>query len=374
MEKIENVQSTGKLQLVDTRNLVIDNKEFFGEGLLDCYVTHPSIFGDSRGFFENSFDIGDEEFVDSIIKDDDSMDRLSDDQKKMQELFGFINKENTSNSAKGTIRGMHYQNEPRCQTKLVRVTNGKAIDVVVDVRKDSPTFGKWFGVLLTKENHRQLLVPKGFAHGFLALENDTTFEYLVDEGYHKETEDGIPWDDESVGIDWDIMFKQYGITDVLTSDKDKLHSSLDEKVANDELTFTVASSRDTNRARLMKSNLSKKEELERIKKLLEESKQREEKLLSENSKLNNRIDNLNRELKNIKLHGEISNKQINEIIKTYSSEIERAREVMLDCGSRIVRCADEMQGVNAKVQSSRKLKYTNPDLNSNITNSTYGEC
>ena len=358
MEKIEKVESTGKLQLVDTRNLVIDNKEFFGEGLLDCYVTHPSIFGDSRGFFENSFDIGDEEFVDSIIKDENATDKLSDEQKKMQELFGFINKENTSNSAKGTIRGMHYQNEPRCQTKLVRVTNGKAIDVVVDIRKDSPTFGKWFGVLLTKENHRQLLVPKGFAHGFLALENDTTFEYLVDEGYHKDAEDGIPWDDEGVNIDWDIMFKQYDITNVLTSDKDKLHSSLDEKVANDELTFTVESSRDTNRARLMNFHKKQKDEILKYKRLLEDSKAREEYLMNSIHNHKEQIAELERELKNIKLEGIIPKEKQEELI--------RMKNIVFECGNRMLLVADEMNTFTIP-KVVKKLKYNN-----NVDD--FGEC
>ena len=388
MDKIKNVESTGKLQVVDTRDLEIDNREFFGEGLVDCYVVHPSLFKDARGYFENSYDSGQEKTIDNIINGNDLYENVSEDEKKMQELLGLVIKENTSKSSKGTVRGMHYQKEPRCQCKLVRVTTGKAIDVVVDVREDSETFGKWFGVLLTPENHRQLLVPKGYAHGFLALEDDTTFEYQVDEGYHKELEDGIPYDDAGVNIDWDIMFKQYGITDVLTSEKDKLHSTLAEKVANKELTFTKKSSRDTNMSRLSNSFNEKNETIRLLTEELKESKKlyntyrnilEEEKaalkasndslmsendsLMSENESLKNENEELKRQLKMKGVHGLITQEQIEKLTATYNFIKDSSNKMLLEASA-----LDDV--ISSFSSAPRKLIYTNPDLNVN----NIGEC
>lgn len=372
MEKIKNVESTGKLQVVDTRNLEIDNKEFFGEGLLDCYVVHPSLFKDARGYFENSYDSGQEKTIDNIINGNDRYEGLSEDEKKMQELLGLVIKENTSKSSKGTVRGMHYQKEPRCQCKLVRVTTGKAIDVVVDVRQDSETFGKWFGVLLTPENHRQLLVPKGYAHGFLALEDDTTFEYQVDEGYHKELEDGIPYDDKGVNIDWNIMFNQYGITDVLTSEKDKLHSTLAEKVANKELTFTVESSRDTNMSRISKSFRDKNETIRLLIEQLEESKKlynkyldfiKEERdaLKAANDTLLKNNQELERKMKMISAKAYISQEQLDKLVETHN--------FLKEAGNKMLVSAGELDTILSNESTTAKpLSFTKSNSNE------YGEC
>ena len=198
----------------------IDNKEYFGEGLADAYIVTPDVFGDERGFFSPAFI-----------------------QKNLEEstpfqLFNGVVQENFSNSQKGVIRGLHYQLDPKCQTKLVSVVSGEAIDVIVDVRPDSPTFKKWFGIRL-KPFDKQLLVPKGFAHGFIALQDNTLFHYLVDNDYAPNMEDGIPWDDKGINIDWETIFNTYGIKkeDLLTSPKDKLHSSLEEKLEKDEIPF-----------------------------------------------------------------------------------------------------------------------------------------
>lgn len=199
----------------------IDNKEFFGEGLTDSYVIIPDKFGDSRGYFSPYF--------------------INKNLQKIVDLpvFGDIVQCNRSLSKKGSLRGLHYQLDPKCQSKIVEVLSGSAIDVIVDIRPDSPTFGKWFGIKLSAENGRQLLVPKGFAHGFLALEDNTLFQYLVDNDYAPSLEAGIPWDDKSIGIDWDLIFSQYGIKkeDLELSPKDKEHSGLLQKVARNEIPF-----------------------------------------------------------------------------------------------------------------------------------------
>lgn len=200
----------------------IDNKEFFGEPLMDGYVIIPDKFGDSRGYFSPYF-------IGQNLKDNTNL-----------PIFGNIVQCNRSMSKKGSLRGLHYQLDPKCQSKIVEVIQGSAIDVIADVRPDSETFGKWFGVLLTPDNGRQLLVPKGFAHGFLALEDNTLFQYLVDNDYAPKMEAGIPWDDVLINVDWDLMFKQYNINkdELELSAKDKEHSSLKEKLANNEIPFT----------------------------------------------------------------------------------------------------------------------------------------
>ena len=199
---------------------LIDGKDFFGEGLEDCYVVVADKFGDSRGFFSPRVIVPE---LDKNIP---------------YKVFEGLVQENVSNSQKGVIRGLHYQLDPKCQTKIVGINEGEAIDVIVDIRPDSPTFKKWLGIRL-KKYENQLLVPKGFAHGFISLKDNTEFHYLVDNDYAPKMEAGIPWDDKSVDIDWDSIFKANGISkeDLLTSDKDKLHSTLDEKLENGEITF-----------------------------------------------------------------------------------------------------------------------------------------
>jgi dTDP-4-dehydrorhamnose 3,5-epimerase len=110
--------------------------------------------------------------------------------------------DNQSKSSKGTLRGLHFQREAAAQSKLVRVVKGSAYDVAVDLRPKSPTFGEWFGLELSEENNLQFFIPKGFAHAFLALEDNTIFQYKVDNYYSPVAESGIVWDDKDLGITW----------------------------------------------------------------------------------------------------------------------------------------------------------------------------
>ena len=174
--------------------------------LKDCYILEPSVFGDERGYFSPFF----------IQKEMD---------KEGIKFYGVVQC-NRSKSAKGVVRGLHFQKNPKCQTKLVEVIQGSAIDVVVDIREGSPTYGKHTAVLLKpydandKESGRQLYVPRGFAHGFISLEDNTIFQYLIDNDYAPDYEGGIYWNDPELGIDWDGMFKKYGIDKPITSEKD----------------------------------------------------------------------------------------------------------------------------------------------------------
>ena len=151
-------------------------------GIEGLYVIKPTVHGDDRGFF-----------MESYTKKD--FENLGITQEFVQD--------NHSKSSKGVLRGMHYQiNFP--QTKLVRVVRGAVYDAVVDLRKDSKTYGKYFGVELSEENHLEFLVPKGFAHGFLVLSDEAEFLYKVDDFYHPGDEGGLPYNDEYVGIDWPL--------------------------------------------------------------------------------------------------------------------------------------------------------------------------
>ena len=199
---------------------LVDGVDFFGEGLEDCYVIIADKYGDSRGFFSPRIIVPE---LDKNIP---------------YKVFEGMIQENVSCSQKGVIRGLHYQLDPNCQTKIVGVNEGEAIDVIVDIRPDSPTFKKWLGIRL-KKYENQLLVPKGFAHGFISLKDNTEFHYVVDNDYAPSMEAGIPWDDKSINIDWDTIFTINGIDEdeLLTSDKDKLHSTLDEKISNNEIPF-----------------------------------------------------------------------------------------------------------------------------------------
>ena len=150
------------------------------EGLLEIY---PTVIKDERGHFYEEFHL-----------------------KKFLEAGISLNlvQSNQSFSRKGVIRGLHLQLDPYAQSKLVKVLKGRALDIVVDVRRDSATFGKHFKCELSSDNGNMLYVPKGFAHGFAALE-DTVFHYACDEFYHPEAESGFRWDDADLGIDWEIM-------------------------------------------------------------------------------------------------------------------------------------------------------------------------
>ena len=178
--------------------------------LNDCYIIEPSVFGDNRGYFSPYF----------IQKDFDELG------------FERVVQTNRSKSGKGVLRGLHFQKEPMTQAKIVEVISGAAIDVVVDMRVESSTYGKSTAVLLTpydkdKENSgRQLFVPRGFAHGFLSLEDNTVFQYLIDNDYAPSHEGGIFWNDSDLGIDWEGMMKKYDIKEPLLSEKDQVHPLL----------------------------------------------------------------------------------------------------------------------------------------------------
>ena len=150
------------------------------EGLL---VLEPRVYKDPRGYFFESYHRN--ELQKHGIKNE------------------FI-QDNQSRSAHGVIRGLHYQIEPHAQTKLVRVTEGSIFDVAVDLRRDSPTYGKWYGLELSADNFLQLLIPKGFAHGFSVLSGHATLYYKCDDYYHPQSESGIRFDDPDLGIDWKI--------------------------------------------------------------------------------------------------------------------------------------------------------------------------
>ena len=178
--------------------------------LNDCYIIEPSVFGDNRGYFSPYF----------IQKDFDELG------------FERVVQTNRSKSGKGVLRGLHFQKEPMTQAKIVEVISGAAIDVVVDMRVESSTYGKSTAVLLTpydkdKENSgRQLFVPRGFAHGFLSLEDNTVFQYLIDNDYAPSHEGGIFWNDPDLGINWEGMMKKYDIKEPLLSEKDQVHPLL----------------------------------------------------------------------------------------------------------------------------------------------------
>lgn len=174
--------------------------------LKDCYILEPDRFGDERGYFSPYFI-----------------------QKNMDELgFKKVIQTNRSNSAKGVVRGLHFQKNPKCQAKIVEVIKGSAIDVVVDMRVDSETYGEYIAEKLSEENHRQLFVPRGFAHGFVSLEDDTVFQYLVDNDYAPKLEAGILWNDPELGIDWEKIFRENGIENPILSAKDQIHPTIKE--------------------------------------------------------------------------------------------------------------------------------------------------
>jgi len=145
-------------------------------------ILQPKVFGDARGFFFESFN-----------------------QRVFDEAVGrhvdFV-QDNHSRSARGVLRGLHFQKGPRAQGKLVRVTSGAVFDVAVDIRRDSPTFGRWVGAELSAENHRQLWVPPGLAHGFLVLTETADFLYKTTEFYSPADEGAVRWDDPDVGVAW----------------------------------------------------------------------------------------------------------------------------------------------------------------------------
>ena len=167
------------------------------EGVL---IIEPDVFGDCRGYFMESFS-----------------------QRKFSEQVADVTfvQDNESKSSYGVVRGLHFQKPPHTQSKLVRVVSGKVLDVAVDIRKGSPTFGKHVAVELSGDNHRQIFIPKGFAHGFAVLSDEAVFQYKCDAFYAPESEGAIAWDDPEIGIDWRIPEDK-----VILSAKDRNHSLL----------------------------------------------------------------------------------------------------------------------------------------------------
>lgn len=176
---------------------------FIRTDIPDVVICEPTVHGDERGYFVETF------------RED-----------KLQEFLGYkINfcQDNESKSSYGVLRGLHYQLPPNAQTKLVRVIQGKVLDVAVDIRKGSPTFGKHVAVELSSENKRQLLVPRGFAHGFVVLEDNTVFAYKVDSYYSPECDRGIAFDDKDININWQVPHDKLNL-----SAKDKVQPKLNE--------------------------------------------------------------------------------------------------------------------------------------------------
>lgn len=170
------------------------------EGLL---ILEPKVFGDDRGYFFESFN-----------------------EQAFEKATGFTNKfvqDNQARSVKNVLRGLHYQNEPIAQTKLIRALNGRIWDVVVDLRRDSATYKQWYGVELSDENKRQFLIPKGFAHGYSVLSDTAEVFYKCDNFYSKENEGGVFYKDPALGIDWKI-----DLSEAIVSEKDQAQPLLED--------------------------------------------------------------------------------------------------------------------------------------------------
>lgn len=167
------------------------------------FIIEPDVYGDSRGYFFESFN-----------------------KRRFEEQTGisvdFV-QDNESRSTYGVVRGLHFQKPPHAQAKLVRVVSGRVLDVAVDLREGSPTYGRHVAVELSGENHRQVFIPKGFAHGFSVLSEEAVFQYKCDDYYAPETEGAVAWDDPDIAIDWRIP-----ADDMILSEKDKKHPRLSE--------------------------------------------------------------------------------------------------------------------------------------------------
>ena len=167
----------------------------------DLYMIEPQVFGDSRGWFMESWS-----------------------QKKMEEaglFYNFVQDSHSFSEKKGTLRGLHFQKGSSSQAKLVRCVRGAVLDVAVDLRKNSKTYKKWVGCVLSEENKKQFLIPRGFAHGFLTLTDNVEFVYKADNYYDPQADRNIIWNDEEINIDW-------GIENPILSEKDKKAPKLSE--------------------------------------------------------------------------------------------------------------------------------------------------
>ena len=168
--------------------------KFIGTKISDVFIIEPTVFGDDRGYFLESYN-----------------------KKNFEEVVGKISfvQDNESKSSKGVLRGLHFQKPPFEQAKLVRCIEGEVLDIAVDIRKKSKTYGKHVAVLLSGKNKRQLFVPRGFAHGFLVLSDTATFAYKVDNSYAPDYDEGIRWSDKELNIQWGLKESE-----VLVSAKD----------------------------------------------------------------------------------------------------------------------------------------------------------
>lgn len=167
----------------------------------DLFIIEPQVFGDSRGWFMESWS-----------------------QKKMEEaglFYNFVQDNHSFSAIKGTLRGLHFQKGSSSQAKLVRCVRGAVLDVAVDLRKNSKTYKKWVGCILSEENKKQFLIPRGFAHGFLTLTDNVEFVYKADNYYDPQADRNIIWNDEEINIDW-------GIENPILSEKDKKAPKLSE--------------------------------------------------------------------------------------------------------------------------------------------------
>ena len=173
---------------------------FMKTGIEGVVIIEPKLFNDARGYFFESF--SQREFDEAVRR------------------VRFV-QDNESRSSRGVVRGLHFQKPPFAQSKLVRVISGAVLDVAVDIRRGSPTFGRHVAVELSGENHRQVFIPRGFAHGFSVLTESVVFQYKCDNYYSPESEGALAWDDPDLGIDWKIA-----PSDVILSEKDRCQSRL----------------------------------------------------------------------------------------------------------------------------------------------------
>ena len=179
---------------------MVNNFSFKKTDIDGVIIVETTFFGDNRGYFAETYN--ERSFKEAGIE------------------YRFV-QDNQSHSRKGVLRGLHFQKQYP-QTKMIRVIDGEIFDVAVDIKKGSPTFGKWVGVTLSSDNKRQLIIPRGFAHGFLVLSDYATICYKCDDFYHPEDEGGIIWNDKDIGIEWPA------VDEIILSEKDKKHPCLKE--------------------------------------------------------------------------------------------------------------------------------------------------
>ena len=180
--------------------------KFMETSIEGVYIVEPTVFGDERGYFMETYH--EREFKEAGIN------------------ATFV-QDNQSKSKKGVLRGLHFQ-RTKPQGKLVRVIRGEVFDVAVDLRRDSETYGKWEGVILSEDNKKQFYIPEGFAHGFLVLSDEAEFTYKCTEFYHADDESGIRWNDPEIGIEWPLE----GVDEIILSEKDEKWKPLEETVTD----------------------------------------------------------------------------------------------------------------------------------------------